>query len=164
MNKEFKICPECGRLYRGYSAISRKDNETEICPSCGIIEALPGIDEDDLHTILNDGVEQMERLHLSTLENKIWRMLTEFTACEIDNGQILYYLHLTDEGDFKVNQSNTDKMIVCEMEKPEGWEQMESYEWEDDNCKEFLELIANFADEYRNQYGDKKPVLLRYKH
>ena len=34
------ICPKCGRVYLGYPAISRIDNKTEICPDCGIGEAL----------------------------------------------------------------------------------------------------------------------------
>lgn len=35
-----RICPSCGKEYEGHSAISRKDNKTEICPSCGTWEAL----------------------------------------------------------------------------------------------------------------------------
>ncbi len=34
------ICPKCGRTYQGYPALSRVDNRTEICPDCGIREAL----------------------------------------------------------------------------------------------------------------------------
>ena len=34
------ICPVCGREYDGYPALSRKDNKTEICPDCGLREAL----------------------------------------------------------------------------------------------------------------------------
>lgn len=33
-------CPVCGKLYREHPALSRKDNTTEICPACGMIEAL----------------------------------------------------------------------------------------------------------------------------
>lgn len=33
-------CPNCGAHYEGYPAISRKDNKTEICPDCGLREAL----------------------------------------------------------------------------------------------------------------------------
>ena len=33
------ICPKCGREYNCPPAISREDNETEICPVCGIVEA-----------------------------------------------------------------------------------------------------------------------------
>lgn len=33
-------CPTCGKIYYGYPALSRKDNKTEICPECGIREAL----------------------------------------------------------------------------------------------------------------------------
>lgn len=35
-----KTCPKCGKEYEGYPAISRADNETEICPECGTREAL----------------------------------------------------------------------------------------------------------------------------
>lgn len=35
-----KICPICKKRYFGHPAISRKDNKTEICPNCGINEAM----------------------------------------------------------------------------------------------------------------------------
>ena len=35
-----KECPICGKIYKEPSAISRKDNKTEICPDCGTKEAL----------------------------------------------------------------------------------------------------------------------------
>ena len=35
-----RICPICGNEYTEHPAISRKDNITEICPSCGTKEAL----------------------------------------------------------------------------------------------------------------------------
>lgn len=35
-----KVCPICKQVYTGYPAISRKDNKTEICSSCGVAEAL----------------------------------------------------------------------------------------------------------------------------
>ena len=35
-----KVCPKCGCGYDGYPAISRDDGETEICPMCGMREAL----------------------------------------------------------------------------------------------------------------------------
>lgn len=33
-------CPKCGKKYRDYPALSREDNKTEICPECGVAEAL----------------------------------------------------------------------------------------------------------------------------
>lgn len=33
-------CPECGKKYVGYPALSRKDNKTKICPDCGVKEAI----------------------------------------------------------------------------------------------------------------------------
>lgn len=43
MVKQRKFCPLCGRPMVGYPAISRKDNKTKICSSCGILEALEAI-------------------------------------------------------------------------------------------------------------------------
>ena len=34
-----RICPICQRQYDEYPALSRKDNRTEICPDCGMVEA-----------------------------------------------------------------------------------------------------------------------------
>lgn len=41
------VCPKCKRPYTGYSALSRVDNKTNICPDCGMkeaIESIPGKD------------------------------------------------------------------------------------------------------------------------
>ena len=38
--KKTRICPICGREYTDYPALSRRDNTTEICPDCGVSEAL----------------------------------------------------------------------------------------------------------------------------
>lgn len=35
-----RVCPICGETYTDYPALSRRDNKTEICPQCGICEAL----------------------------------------------------------------------------------------------------------------------------
>lgn len=35
-----KKCPACGRDYYDPPALSRKDDQTEICPNCGVLEAL----------------------------------------------------------------------------------------------------------------------------
>ncbi len=50
----FRICPKCGRKYRGAPALSREDNETLICPDCGTREALEsiGVDESEQEQIL----------------------------------------------------------------------------------------------------------------
>lgn len=40
MKKRFGTCPRCKGPIIGYPAISRKDNETEICSECGQREAL----------------------------------------------------------------------------------------------------------------------------
>ena len=38
-----RICPICGRAYTEPPALSRKDNATDICPDCGMMEALASI-------------------------------------------------------------------------------------------------------------------------
>ena len=35
-----KVCPNCGKAYTGHPALSRKDDNTPICPDCGTLEAL----------------------------------------------------------------------------------------------------------------------------
>ena len=35
METRIKVCPRCSRPYFGPSALSRADNETQICPDCG---------------------------------------------------------------------------------------------------------------------------------
>lgn len=37
--------PKCGKYYVGYSALSREDDKTEICPKCGAEEALIRLNE-----------------------------------------------------------------------------------------------------------------------
>lgn len=37
---EIQKCPKCGKEFTDYPALSRIDNETEICPECGVREAL----------------------------------------------------------------------------------------------------------------------------
>ena len=33
-------CPRCKKKFSGYPALSRVDNETEICSDCGVEEAI----------------------------------------------------------------------------------------------------------------------------
>ncbi len=35
--------PKCGKYYVGYPALSREDNKTEVCPDCGLKEAIEAI-------------------------------------------------------------------------------------------------------------------------
>lgn len=40
-----RMCPICGKEYTGHPAMSRRDDRTEICPDCGIKEALEAVRE-----------------------------------------------------------------------------------------------------------------------
>jgi predicted RNA-binding Zn-ribbon protein involved in translation (DUF1610 family) len=35
-----QVCPKCQEVFDEYPAISRRDNKTEICPRCGVEEAM----------------------------------------------------------------------------------------------------------------------------
>ena len=52
------VCPRCGRGYYGAPALSRKDNETLICPDCGTREALESIGVD-----LQEQEQILETIH-----------------------------------------------------------------------------------------------------
>lgn len=49
------VCPKCGQTYIGHPALSRADNETLICPDCGVREALDslGIEPEEQEKILD---------------------------------------------------------------------------------------------------------------
>ena len=44
-----RICPKCNKKYASRPALSREDNKTEICPTCGALEAIKaaGLDGTD---------------------------------------------------------------------------------------------------------------------
>ena len=51
-----KTCPECKKTYKGYPALSRKDNKTAICSECGTREAFEalGISKEEIEWIIKD--------------------------------------------------------------------------------------------------------------
>jgi len=57
-----RICPICGKKYSEYPALSRKDDKTEICPQCGMLEALTafGITDEKAHEALDEIREATE--------------------------------------------------------------------------------------------------------
>ena len=53
--REIRVCPLCGNTYAEPPALSRTDNETLICPDCGIRQALDsiGVGRDEQESILD---------------------------------------------------------------------------------------------------------------
>lgn len=37
---KMRVCPVCGKYYTDYPATSRRDNRIQICPDCGLKEAM----------------------------------------------------------------------------------------------------------------------------
>ena len=57
-----RICPVCGREYHEPPALSRTDNETLVCPDCGVREALGSI-----------GVEEAEQEEILGILHRVGR-------------------------------------------------------------------------------------------
>ena len=51
MSDKVKHCPRCSESYTGFPALSRRDNKTEICGSCGTEEGM----EDFVKAIIKQG-------------------------------------------------------------------------------------------------------------
>ena len=51
---EERKCPLCGVLYKDIPSVSREDNETLICPDCGMRQALSTIcvSEEEVENII----------------------------------------------------------------------------------------------------------------
>lgn len=54
------VCPKCRKPYTGRPALSRVDNKTDICPDCGMreaIESIPGMNDrsDGQHEDVRNG-------------------------------------------------------------------------------------------------------------
>ena len=49
-----RVCPICGKIYKGIPATSRTDNFTPICPDCGTRQALEtlGVGREEQEKIL----------------------------------------------------------------------------------------------------------------
>lgn len=52
-NNSIRNCPICHKDYKDYPALSRRDNKTEICPDCGMVEAL-----DDMMEFMKDDEDE----------------------------------------------------------------------------------------------------------
>lgn len=48
-------CSRCGRFYEEAPALSRKDNETDICPTCGLEESLMSCSQGEIKDHWFDG-------------------------------------------------------------------------------------------------------------
>lgn len=108
--------------------------------------------------------KEEDRQTLTDIEAVIMLAFLETESVEFSNdGRVQYYLHVTDDGDIiREDRSNADRMIVCEMEKPdmEIWEDCDPYEWETTRCPEFVQVVRDIAMEYKNQFGDHRPKLV----
>lgn len=45
---EIQKCPKCGKEFTEHPALSREDNQTEICPECGVREAIESFSQSQI--------------------------------------------------------------------------------------------------------------------
>lgn len=74
-NTEEKFCPRCGKTYTDFPAWSRYDDETYICPDCGVEEAIInayGQSVDDPHKFTQETKKEAtnEEVSVDTQEDK----------------------------------------------------------------------------------------------
>lgn len=73
-------CPRCGESYIDYPALSRVDNETDICPECGVLEAMTPIDSLRKQTIFTraveilKGIDEREKQSLKDFQEDVRRV------------------------------------------------------------------------------------------
>lgn len=63
-------CPGCEQMVKGFPAISRKDNKTEICSDCGVQEAMMDLTDaiwERKHTCIECGTFTWSKNHICGL-------------------------------------------------------------------------------------------------
>ncbi len=74
--RPLRTCPMCGIRYDTEPALSRKDNQTEICPSCGMREAISAFADSQGHHSIRDKLDEMDAIK-RTNDERVRRFLEE---------------------------------------------------------------------------------------
>ena len=71
MSEELHVCPRCDCDYKGHGSLSRRDNQTDICPTCGTEEAINDSEPIKQWVMINDDSG------LTTSGDRLDRMIRE---------------------------------------------------------------------------------------
>lgn len=97
-----KICPICNFAIIGHSAISRKDNTTQICSNCATIEALQAFQDyqnkqntrqTKMKKITKDNLLKLVQLkikYIQTKDEKILEVINEYISNVINKDKHYY--------------------------------------------------------------------------
>lgn len=134
--KGSKFCPRCGRRYNDYPAISRYDNKTEICPDCGVEEAMinfTGGHLEDPHVY--DG-ETGEEINESA-------ELTAKVTYHDEDGTRDYIAGKLSDGRYFFIYSQ-EEIIVSDKDLPSlAKKDMTDFRYDEDGDKDFIEALEN---------------------
>lgn len=64
------ICPKCNKEFQERPALSRADNKTDICPTCGLKEALDAAGLIDGSSVREAILEEAKRYQISSKRKK----------------------------------------------------------------------------------------------
>lgn len=134
--KGSKFCPRCGRRYNDYPAISRYDNKTEICPDCGVEEAMinftgghlsdPHVYNEETMEEINESAELTAKV---TYHNEDGTR--DFTAGKLSDGR--YFL---------IGQQ--EQIVVSDKDLPSlAKKDMDDNGYDEEADKEFIEALEN---------------------
>ena len=124
-----RICPVCNKEYDDYPALSRKDNETEICPECGVVEAL-----EDFASFVRENKKEKKQKNVSERIKMIKAM--EFIARQINDEDIFETWLTYGIADGDINYGDLD---VFDSDK----EYLDYYYIEDDVFKDIMGVFLN---------------------
>ena len=138
-----KKCPSCGNWFLSYPALSRRDNETYICPDCGVKEAM----EDYMNSVKKEGLEEATQKSLleDPMNESFKKPLTEKVDWSYyDKFEDILHKYMPDQGEGE----NLASQIVTAVNKL-------IYKWYNDgdvfdNVNSGLNGWANDLSSYAN--------------
>lgn len=141
--KGSKFCPRCGRRYNDYPAISRYDNKTEICPDCGVEEAMINFTGGHLSDPHVYNEETMEEINESA------ELTAKVTYHDEDGTRDYIAGKLSDGRYFLIAQQ--EQIIVSDKDLPSlAKKDMNDFRYDEDGDKDFIEATENGTDLDKN--------------
>lgn len=89
--------------------------------------------------------------YMQDLIKEYWKGIQGYCDLEpsLDDDSIRYVVYYDQATDnLMVFDDGECDAIHVTMRKPDNWDELEPYEWEDENCPEFMEAVEKAAEDY----------------